>query len=246
MNKQIKKASLVSSYDIFIIAITFLSILNMFLYILANDKAILYVIGIIDLFLSGIFFIDFLMRFFAAKSKSQYFFKDYGWADLFASLPFPQLKLLRIFRLIKAYGLIKKQGIKNIINEMLHNRASGALYFIFFMIILLLEFGSIGILKAESLSPEPNIKTASDAIWWVYVTITTVGYGDKYPVTNPGRAIGMVVMLVGVGLFGVVTGFLANKFLPTETEQNPAVTNDTATLQAIQKDLAEIKNHLKI
>lgn len=94
------------------------------------------------------------------------------------------------------------------------NRATGALFIVFFMIILLLEFGSIAVLFAEKSSSAANIQTASDAIWWTYVTITTVGYGDLYPTTVSGRMVGIVVMLVGVGLFGVVTGFLANKFLP--------------------------------
>jgi voltage-gated potassium channel len=105
------------------------------------------------------------------------------------------------------------------------------------MIILLLEFGSIAVLKAEMTSPSANITTASDAIWWVYVTITTVGYGDKYPVTNAGRLVGMVVMFVGVGLFAVMTGFLANKFLPTSS-------SDEDELSEVKKELAEIKSLL--
>lgn len=244
MSNTHKASNSVSSYDIFIIAITLLSIANMFLYTISNDQATIFVIGTIDFALSFIFFVDFLMRFIKAPSKSRYFFVDFGWADLLASIPLPQLKLLRIFRLIKAYKLIRKEGAKNILNQLLYNRASGALYFIFFMIILLLEFGSIAILSAESKSADANIHTASDAIWWVYVTITTVGYGDKYPVTNEGRVIGMVVMLVGVGLFGVVTGFLANKFIPPakDPEDEPISSDDT--LKQIQKELAEIKSRL--
>jgi voltage-gated potassium channel len=68
-------------------------------------------------------------------------------------------------------------------------------------------------LIAERHSPDANILTASDAIWWVFVSITTVGYGDRFPVTDQGRLIGVVTLTVGVGLFGVVTGFLANLFL---------------------------------
>ena len=74
-------------------------------------------------------------------------------------------------------------------------------------------------------APSANIQTASDAVWYTIVTITTVGYGDKYPVTNPGRIVGVLIMIVGVGLFGVLTGFLANTFLsPSESksEEKPA------------------------
>jgi len=58
-----------------------------------------------------------------------------------------------------------------------------------------------------------NIKSAEDAIWWTIVTVTTVGYGDKYPVTTEGRVIGILVMVAGVGLFGTYTGFIASLFV---------------------------------
>lgn len=243
MNKTKDLKSGVSPYDIFIIALTLLSIFNLLLYYLLSAKTVLYVVGIIDGLLSFVFLVDFTRRFISADKKVHYFIRGYGWADLMASVPLPQFKLLRIFRLIKAYGLIKKAGLNKIINELKENRASGALYLIFFMIVLLLEFGSIAVIAAERSDPASNIKTASDAIWWVYVTITTVGYGDRYPVTNSGRIVGMLVMLVGVGLFGVITGFLANKFLPSSNNKQPEA-YASATLDEIRDELQEIKNLL--
>jgi voltage-gated potassium channel len=76
----------------------------------------------------------------------------------------------------------------------------------------MLIFGSISILQVE-IVPESNIKTASDAIWWAFVTITTVGYGDKFPVTNEGRIIAAFLMITGVALFGTFTGFIAAWFM---------------------------------
>jgi voltage-gated potassium channel len=232
----------VTPYDIFIVCLTILSIINLTLYVFLSDKTILYVVGAIDLLLSAVFFIDFLKRLFAAKSKKRYLIFEYGWADFLASLPFPQVKILRVFRLIKAYGLIKKAGMPTIMQEFKNNQASGALYLIFFMIILLLEFGSIMVLAAEQTAPGANITTAGDAIWWVYVTITTVGYGDQYPVTVAGRLVGVVVMFVGVGLFAVVTGFLANKFLPSSTsDDSSGPINKNVALSQLQDEVAEIK-----
>lgn len=70
-------------------------------------------------------------------------------------------------------------------------------------------FSSIAILQVET-KEASNIKTAEDALWWSYVTITTVGYGDKFPVTTEGRIIAMLLMTVGVGLFGTFTGYVAS------------------------------------
>lgn len=69
-------------------------------------------------------------------------------------------------------------------------------------------FSAIAILQVER-DPNSNIKTAEDALWWSYVT-TTVGYGDRYPVTTEGRLIASVLMTAGVGLFGTFTAYIAS------------------------------------
>jgi voltage-gated potassium channel len=58
-----------------------------------------------------------------------------------------------------------------------------------------------------------NINSASDALWYVIVTMATVGYGDQFPITDPGRIMGTFIIVVGVGIFGTLTGYLANLFL---------------------------------
>jgi voltage-gated potassium channel len=94
---------------------------------------------------------------------------------------------------------------------------------------------------AERGAPDANILSASDAMWWVYVTITTVGYGDHYPVTNGGRLVGIMIMTMGVGLFGTLAGFIANKLLAPEEGTGPGGKEGTAGagLAAIQDALVE-------
>jgi voltage-gated potassium channel len=79
-------------------------------------------------------------------------------------------------------------------------------------------FSSVAILQVEN-APNSNIRTAEDALWWAYVTITTVGYGDKYPVTTEGRIIAAVLMTVGAGLVGTFTGFAASWFVEGRLEE---------------------------
>jgi voltage-gated potassium channel len=240
--KNTNNTDTIEQFDLFVAVLAVISIINIFLYYFIATTSIRYVIVSIDKLLSFIFLVDFFRLLAKADSKSGYFFKGKGWADLLASLPFPQLKLLRLFRVGKAYRMTKRVGLKTVLRRFFKNRANGALYLISFLILLLLEFASIAILAAEGSNPEANIKTASDAIWWVYVTITTVGYGDRFPVTNTGREIGMLVMLAGVGLFGVLTGFLANKFLTPDSPRE--VETELQKLHAITQEVAALRHEI--
>lgn len=231
-------------YELFIGALSVLSIFNLILLlVLQTDQSLRYVVGIINAIVFPIFLFDFFYRFFTTESKSTYFFRKFGWADLLSSLPFPNVKIFRIFRLWRVLRLIMEFGAKNLWREFINNRAENALYTVFFLVLCVLEFGSLAVLAAENGVPDANITSASDAIWWAYVTITTVGYGDQYPVSNTGRIVGIFVMTAGVGLFGTLSGFLANLFLapskPEEPKAEAADSNDPKTKIAELKRLIE-------
>jgi hypothetical protein len=231
-----------TNYEIFILVLAILSIINWVFYFFIRDDDILRVLTIVDLVLSVIFFGDFLYRLFTAKSKRGYFIRQYGWLDLLSSLPFPQSKIFRLGRVIRAFRLMGEYGTRDMVREFIRNRAGTAMLSVIFLIILVLEFGSIAILFAERGSPTANITTSSDALWWSIVTISTVGYGDTFPTTNTGRLIGVLVIIVGVGLFGVVTGFLANKFLsPTQHEMKERKDQETESASDSKAILEELK-----
>lgn len=200
-------------YEIFIGAISVLSILNLLLMYVVNQESLDTVLFAMNVLLTIILFADFLYRLATAPSRRHYFFREFGWADLAASLPVMQLKILRVFRLIRVFRLLRANGVRVIGNSLLRNRAGSALLSLLLMGILVLEFGSLWILAIEQNAPGANITDASDAIWYVIVTISTVGYGDQYPVTNHGRMLGAVIIIIGVGIFGTFTGYLANVFL---------------------------------
>ena len=210
-------------YEIFIGLLSILSILNLILSAVFRDsQALQYVVLIMNAFFMPIFLADFCYRFFTAPSKSGYFFRNFGWADLLSSLPFARTKILRLFRLWRVIRLMRNFGLRNLVREFVADRAGNALLTVVFLVFCVLEFGSLAVLSAELSSPDANITNASDALWWTYVTITTVGYGDRYPVTNAGRLVGVLVMTAGVGLFGTLSGFLANTFLVAAQEERGA------------------------
>lgn len=223
-NKDTNRELKSSSYELFILLVSILSLFNLaFLLIPGFSPIVKGVVRIMDAFTTVLFMGDFLFRFFTAESKRDYFLRNWGWADLLASMPVQQLKIFRIFRVFKVLRLIRHFGLKNLLREIRHNRGGSALYLTIFVVLLVLEFGGIAIIYIEFSDPAANIITPSDAVWWAFVTITTVGYGDQYPVTNTGRIVGMFVMILGVSLFGVLTGFLANTFLSPREEQEEEI-----------------------
>lgn len=92
------------------------------------------------------------------------------------------------------------------------DKIQGTLTSVTILAVLLIIFSSIAILQVEN-APNSNTQTAEDAIWWSYVTITTVGYGDSYPVTTEGRIIAMFLMTTSVGFFGTFTAYIASIFV---------------------------------
>jgi voltage-gated potassium channel Kch len=223
-----------TGYEIFIGILSLLSILNLVLLYTINDNQLDTVLWVMNAILSSVFLIDFTYRLFTAESKAHYFFRMFGWADLLASLPFQQVKILRIFRLVRVFRLLKAYGIRNVGRSLVQDRAGSALQLLLLMGILVMEFGSLEILHIEQHAPGANITTASDALWYNIVTISTVGYGDRYPVTNEGRIVGSLIIIIGVGIFGTFTGYLANLFLSPSKKQTsaprPATAEDTPAL----------------
>jgi voltage-gated potassium channel len=229
----------VNSYELFIGALSVLSIFNILLSLLLPDAAVRNVILIVDTGLCFVFLADFLGRLRRAESKSGYFLHQLGWLDLLGSLPFPGLRIARVFRVTRVVRLVREVGMKTLVDKVLHDRAGSALYTVLVLCVIVIQYGAMFELVTNRDSPNANISTASDAVWYVIVTITTVGYGDKYPVTNPGRIVGVLIMVTGVGLFGVLTGFLANTFLSPSTEKTTAG-SDAPSPQAQPPDDAQL------
>ncbi|MFN5421710.1 MAG: potassium channel family protein [bacterium] len=170
-----------------------------------------------DNLICAFFLVEFFYNLFKAESKIK--FLKWGWIDLVASIPMIEvLRFGRIFQLIRLLRIVLAfRTAQHLVSHVFHNRAKGTLTSALVLALLLIIFSSISILQVET-SPMSNILTAEDAIWWAYTSITTVGYGDKYPVTIEGRIIAIVLMTFGVGLFGIFTAYLASLFVGKQND----------------------------
>lgn len=191
--------------------VALLSILSIALlsltFFLDEDSELNRLIHYYDLGLCLVFLYDFFIQLYKRKKRWQYFI-TYGWLDLLSSIPvmseFSYIRILRVFRIIRilrAYRILYSFIIKN-------KKASlyGLIVFISTMILIL---SSSLVLYLEQ--DVGNIKTAEDALWWSYITITTVGYGDYYPVTNAGKLAASILILNGIAIFGVIVSYITDK-----------------------------------
>jgi voltage-gated potassium channel len=196
------------------------------------SKVLMYIDNLICVF----FIIEFSIRFSRAENKLR--FMRWGWIDLIASIPTFSLlrygraiQIIRILRLLRAF-----RSVKHIITAVFANRMKGAFTSVSIIAILMVIFSSIAILQFETV-PESNILTGEDAIWWSFTTITTVGYGDRYPVTTEGRVIAILLMSTGVGLFGVLSGTLASWFVADKNKEMKA-----EIMEEIEEEVEEEMN----
>jgi voltage-gated potassium channel len=230
-------------YELFIVSISILAIFNLILFLFTpntyRDQVIIIMSFILGLFL----LIDFFYRLFTSPNKRQYFFREFGWLDLLGSLPIIGMQLFRLFRIIRVIRLLREIGSRRLSKDFLYERAASAMATVAFLVILVLQFGSYFIVGAEERSANANITTGFDAIWWAFVTITTVGFGDEYPVTNYGRIIGTFVIITGVVLFSVLTGFIATRFYNVQDakieESLAPVRTDLEAIQSLLEEQAQ-------
>jgi voltage-gated potassium channel len=191
----------------------------------------------LDVLMCMLFFVDFLISFHRAPNKWRYMV-TWGWLDLVSSIPVLEnvrwARTARVFRIVRLLRGVRSAKILS--QFILVRRTQSALLAVGLLIVLLLAVGSIAILNVERpLGDEANIRTAEDALWWAIVTITTVGYGDKHPVSIEGRVIASVLMIAGVGLFGSLSGLMAAWLLAPDEQKREG------ELAALRADIRELK-----
>ena len=230
---------------IFQIAILVLSLLA--LAALAADTvralppAVHSLIQIFDTAVCVVLLVDFFVRLHHADSK--WAFMKWGWIDLIASIP--NLDVLRWGRLVRVLRIIRLlrgvRSVHRVLTVVLQNKLQGGAVSLGLMAFLLITFSSVSILICER-HDDATIKSAEDAIWWSISTITTVGYGDEYPVTTEGRVVGIVLMICGVGMFAGLSGLVASVFLGGQDRKPIGTQEILARLDLLQVKLDRLSH----
>jgi voltage-gated potassium channel len=245
-----------NAYDLFILVLTVVSLMVMVLLWLPFSPETINLLRVYDNVICVVFLFDFAVSLIRAPSRRGYVIGERGWLDLLGSLPsvggaeaIGFLRLARLSRLARITRLLRGQNKREILNDLLRNRAQYAVLITLLAAFLVLAVASVTVLQAESRSETANILTGGDALWWAVVTITTVGYGDRYPTTLVGRMVAMFVMVTGVGIIGSLASIMASLLVRPAPDRESGdddakMTGLELKLERLGAELAGTRNEL--
>lgn len=210
--------------------------------ILPLDEDIRWALNFTDNLMCIIFLGDFFHRLITARDRMAYL--KWGWIDFISSIPsldiFRWGRFFRVFRILR----IIRSG-RQVLMVLRRSRAQSLLLSVLFGCFLIIDVGAMAMLHFEKGVEGSNIQSVQDAFWWALVTMTTVGYGDLYPVTSEGRLVAACLMITGIGLFGTLTAYLASTVLRKDAEAEEQELKEVSLrLAAMEKRLASMEASL--
>lgn len=163
-----------------------------------------------------LFTIEYIMRLTVADKKLKFIFSFYGLIDLFAILPFyvasgidlRSIRVFRLFRLFRFFKLMRySKAIRRMRDAFMMIKEELVLFFV--ATLFLLFFSAVGIYYFENPIQPENFQSIFHSLWWAVATLTTVGYGDVYPITIGGKIFTFFMLMIGLGIIAVPTGLIA-------------------------------------
>ena len=215
------------AFDLFIQALIVLSLVSFSIETLPdlskNTKRILNITETITVI---IFTVEYLLRIFVADKKLKFVFSFYGLIDFFAILPFYiasgiDLRSIRVFRLFRLFRAFKMFRYSKAIQRFKVAFLKVKEELILFLVAagFLLFIASVGIFYCENSAQPEQFKSVFHCLWWAVVTLTTVGYGDVYPITVGGKVFTSFIAIVGIGIIAVPTGLIASALTETMKDE---------------------------
>lgn len=178
----------------------------------------------------GVFTVEYLLRILVARRKRRFVLSFFGLVDLLAILPFylaqgVDLRSLRAFRLLRLFRTLKLLRYSRAIRRFRHAFKIAREEMVLFgcVALLLLFFSAVGIYYFENEAQPEVFGSIFDSLWWAVATLTTVGYGDVYPITVGGKVFTFVVLVIGLGIVAVPSGLLAAALSEARRMESAAV-----------------------
>ena len=182
-----------------------------------------------EIFAIAIFTVEYLLRLWMAESRRRFVFSFFGIIDLLVILPFylqfaVDLRSLRVFWLFRLFRLVKLVRYTEAAQRIAHAFRIVAVDLVIFGIgaVFVLYLAAVGIYYFEHDAQPEDFASVFHAFWWALATLTTVGYGDVYPITVGGKVFTFFVLMLGLGVFAVPTGLIAMAIIRTGKEKTPA------------------------
>ena len=187
----------------------------------------------LDFLICSIFILQLSVDMIRSTNRLQYMKRH--WIDFLASLPMVEpLRYARLFSILRIILVIRSS--RNVLKQLLKNKHETTLASILLLLVILLTAGSSLMLFIEGQSPQANIQSGGDAMWWALVTISTVGYGDHYPVTDAGRILAAGLIICGVGLFGMISGLVTSMITsPSKIQTSRSENKERLLLELVEK-----------
>lgn len=228
------------SYQLFMLALCVLSLGVLVLEaVYRKDAQVLRLLEYADNILCAIFLLDFGVTFGRAENRTRYFL-TWGWVDLLSSVPMlSAARFGRIARIARLTRVLRALRASRHLKQVVMRQRGKSVALAAALLALFLIIGSSAAILYFEDRPESNIKTADDAVWWAFATITTVGYGEFYPSTAEGRLIAALLMTAGVGLFSAFSAAMAAWFLVPEDEATDAEIAQLRSEIAAMRELLE-------